>query len=137
MSKITRFGVSMEEQLQKDFDALIERKGYPNRSEAIRDIVRETLMKEELQNPEHLGTGTVNIVFDHHRPQLSDKLTTIQHDSVLHISSTTHIHLSKHHCLEIIVVSGTLEEIRNFGDKLAAQKGVLHAQTFLFSTEKM
>ena len=136
MSGLARFGVSMEEELLKDFDSLIKQKGYQNRSEAIRDIVRKALVEERVGHPERVGTGTINIVYNHHRAQLSERLTHIQHESRLHISSTLHIHLDRELCLEIIVVSGQLADIRSFGDQIAALKGVLNSQTFLFSTEK-
>lgn len=137
MSKLSRFGVSMDQELLRDFDGLISRKGYPNRSEAIRDIVRNAIMAEETARPDSAGTGTISIVFDHHRAKLSDRLTRIQHDSKLHIYSTTHIHLDRDLCLETIVVKGRLGDIRSFGDQIAALKGVLHAKTFLFSPERL
>lgn len=137
MSELTRFGVSIEGTLLKEFDQLIKKKGYANRSEAIRDIIRESLIAEDVTHPDIRGTGTINIVFNHHKAHLSDKLTHLQHDSKLHIYSTTHIHLDKELCLEIIVLSGKLAEIRTFGDQIAALKGVLNSQTFLFGTEKI
>ena len=133
MSELARFGVSMEESLLSEFDQMIKRKGYKNRSEAIRDIIRETLMAEDIRNPDAEGTGTINIVFNHHKAHLSDRLTHLQHHAALHIYSTTHIHLDRDLCLEIIVVSGKLANIRAFGDQIAALKGVLNSRTFLFT----
>ena len=134
MSKLSRFGVSMDQGLLRDFDHLISTKGYPNRSEAIRDIVRDAIMTEEIASPNSQGTGTINIVFNHHKAKLTDKLTQLQHDSKLHIYSTTHVHLDRELCLETTVVKGNLGDIREFGDQIAALKGVLHARTFLFSS---
>ena len=127
----------MEESLLKEFDQLIQKKGYANRSEAIRDIIRESLIAEDLTHPDTEGTGSINIVFNHHKAHLSDRLIHLQHESDLHIYSTTHIHLDKELCLEIIVVSGKLAKIRSFGDQIAALKGVLNSQTFLVGTERI
>lgn len=133
MSSIKRFGVSIEHNLLREFDGFIKKKGYENRSEAIRDLIREALVKEKTTHPEAEATGTINIVYNHHRPRLSDRLTHLQHNSPLNIFSSTHVHLDKDLCLEVIVVNGKAGDIISFGEKLGSLRGVLHSQIFLFS----
>ncbi|HCL90956.1 MAG TPA: nickel-responsive transcriptional regulator NikR, partial [Candidatus Atribacteria bacterium] len=119
MSEIIRFGVSLEKELLEKFDILIKEKKYPNRSEAIRDLIRENLVKKEWVEGKEVA-GAITLVFDHHKRELMNTLTDIQHDFHTLIISSQHIHLDHDNCLEIIVVKGKPTEVRELADKLRA-----------------
>lgn len=128
MSEIIRFGVSTDERLLEKFDALIAEKGYVNRSEAVRDLIRNTLVEDQWADTEADAVGTVTLVYDHHATDLSDKLTEQQHSHHEEILSTLHIHLDTHHCLEVIVLRGRAGEIKRIADALICTKGVKHGK---------
>jgi len=128
MSEIIRFGVSTDERLLEKFDALIAEKGYVNRSEAVRDLIRNTLVEDQWADTEADAVGTVTLVYDHHATDLSDKLTEQQHSHHEEILSTLHIHLDTHHCLEVIVLRGRAGEIKRIADALIGTKGVKHGK---------
>jgi CopG family nickel-responsive transcriptional regulator len=136
MAFITRFGVSIEESLLKNFDRLISRKGYQNRSEAIRDLIRDSLVKEEWKEGKKEMAGTITMVYNHHTRELSRILTQMQHDQYQTILSTLHIHLDEHNCLEVLVVRGRGEEIQKISDRLIGTKGVKHGKLSLTTTGK-
>ncbi len=121
----------MEESLLKKFDALCETKGYNNRSEAIRDIVRDLLVEEDAQREEVETVGTVTIIYDHHQRELERKMTEYQHSYLNAIISALHVHLDKHLCLEVLVLRGKTGEIKKIADGLIATKGVKHGKLFL------
>jgi CopG family transcriptional regulator, nickel-responsive regulator len=121
--KLTRFGVSIEEPLMAKFDRLIEKKGYTNRSEAIRDMVRGLLAGQESARGGEM-VGAILIIYDHHHPHLVEKLLALQHDSDAKIVASQHVHLDHHHCLETIIVKGPLEKIEALQGKIGALKGV-------------
>ncbi|MCT2537876.1 nickel-responsive transcriptional regulator NikR [Aquibacillus koreensis] len=123
-SSLTRFGVSMEHQLLKSFDELIIEKGYNNRSEAVRDLVREALVKESRHNKDQFIAGCIQIFYDHHQRGLMENLTTIQHEYHDMILATTHIHLDQHNCLEMIVVKGKAKDLQQLSNQLLSIKGV-------------
>ncbi len=125
MAQTSRFGVSMENELLSSFDAYILSQGYKNRSEALRDLIRSSFVKEEWKKNESVA-GAILLVYDHHRRELVDKLLDIQHDFQKLIVSTQHIHLDHHHCMEIIVVKGKAHMIQKLHDGLKASKGVKH-----------
>lgn len=135
MKKLVRFGISLDHQLLDDFDRLISRKGYTNRSEAIRDLIRDNLVGQEWDaNKETVGT--VTIVYDHHVRALTDKLTSIQHDYQHLIVSGMHVHLDHAHCLEVLVVRGKGSEIKQVADTLIGTKGVMHGKLATTTTGK-
>ncbi|KPK90605.1 MAG: nickel-responsive regulator [Deltaproteobacteria bacterium SM23_61] len=136
MSGLTRFGVSIPDSLLADFDRLIARKGYQNRSEAIRDLIRDSLVIEEWKEGKKEMVGAISLVYSHHTRELSRILTQMQHDHYRTILSTLHIHLDKHNCLEVLVVKGKAEEIKKIGDRLVGTKGVKHGKISLTSTGK-
>jgi CopG family nickel-responsive transcriptional regulator len=136
MSGLTRFGVSIPESLLADFDRLIARKGYQNRSEAIRDLIRDSLVTEEWKEGKKEMVGTISLVYSHHTRELSRILTQMQHDHYQTILSTLHIHLDEHNCLEVLAVRGKGEEIKKIGDRLVGTKGVKHGKISLTSTGK-
>jgi CopG family nickel-responsive transcriptional regulator len=133
MSSLVRFGVSLEEGLLKKFDRHIKKNKYTNRSEAVRDLIREELVKKEwMENKE--VTGAITIVYDHHTRELVNKILDIQHDYHDFILSTQHIHLDHHNCFEIIVTRGKSKDIEELFQLLKSAKGVKHAG-FLMATK--
>jgi CopG family nickel-responsive transcriptional regulator len=136
MAFITRFGVSIPDSLLGDFDRLISRKGYQNRSEAIRDLIRDSLVTEEWREGKKEMVGTIALVYSHHTRELSRILTEMQHDHYKMILSTLHIHLDEHNCLEVLVVKGRGEEIQKISDRLIGTRGVKHGKLSLTTTGK-
>lgn len=130
---LMRFGVSMEADLLKAFDTLIERKGYTNRSEAIRDLVREKLIETQWQEGKSQTAGAVCLVYDHHVPDLATKLTRIQHEVGRQIISALHVHLDHRNCLEVIVLRGQAHHLRRIADQLASTRGVKYGKLMMAS----
>jgi len=129
MSEVIRFGVSTDERLLGKFDTLIAEKGYVNRSEAVRDLIRNALVEDQWESDDGgEAVGTVTLVFDHHSTDLSDKLTEHQHSHHEEIVSTLHIHLDSHHCLEVVVLRGQARAIKRIADGLIGTKGVKHGK---------
>ncbi|PIW67164.1 MAG: nickel-responsive transcriptional regulator NikR [Candidatus Omnitrophica bacterium CG12_big_fil_rev_8_21_14_0_65_42_8] len=125
MSGLVRFGVSLEKRLLEDFDRLIARKKYSNRSEAIRDMIRDSFVKEEWEKNEEVA-GAISIVYDHHKRELMDLIVDIQHEYHDMIVASQHAHLDHHNCLEVVIVKGKSDRIKTLSDKLRAVKGVKH-----------
>lgn len=136
MSAITRFGVSIDSKLIKKFDALIEKKGYATRSEAIRDMIRDTLVEQEWASGKEETVGTITIVYNHHTRELDHALTDMQHKSFHQIISALHVHLDAHNCLEVLVVKGKSREIKKIADLLIGTKGVKHGKLVMTTTGK-
>ena len=126
MGKLTRFGVSLDEELLEPFDALCAVKGYSNRSEAIRDLIRKALVAEEWQQADGQGAGTLTLVYDPHKNDLARRLTQMQHDEHDIIIATLHVHLDHHNCLEVLILKGEAARVRALADKLISCKGVKH-----------
>ena len=136
MSKIARFGVSIDSQLIKKFDSLIGRKGYATRSEAIRDMIRDTLVEQEWEAGKRETVGTITLVYNHHTRELEHALTDMQHKSFHQIISTLHVHLDAHNCLEVLVVKGGSREIKKIADRLIGTRGVKHGKLTMTTTGK-
>lgn len=136
MEKLARFGISIPEELLKAFDEYIERKHYANRSEAIRDLIRQKLVEEEWKESKEEVVGVITYLYDHHKRELTDKLIEIQHDHYNKIVTTQHIHVDHERCLEAILVKGKANEIKELADKIQAQKGVLHLNLALTTLGK-
>ena len=134
MADLTRFGISIDDRLLKRFDDLIQQKGYVNRSEAIRDLIRGALVEDQWARGEEETVGTITLVFDHHTRDLSDKLTEQQHTHHDAIVSTLHVHLDAHHCLEVVVVKGKAKEVKRLADELIGTKGVKHGKLVTSTT---
>jgi CopG family transcriptional regulator, nickel-responsive regulator len=135
MKKLVRFGVSLDHHLLDDFDRLIQRRNYTNRSEALRDLIRGNLVGQEWdENKETVGT--ITFVYDHHVRDLTRKLTDIQHGYQKLILSGMHVHLDHDHCLEVLVMKGKGSEIKKVSDALIATKGVKHGKLTMTSTGK-
>lgn len=123
-STLKRFGVSMEGSLLQKFDDLIQQKGYANRSEAVRDLVRDALFQQSWEESEQIVAGSILLFYNHHQRNLQEEMTRIQHDLHDLIIATTHFHLNHDSCLEIIVVKGKVAEVQQLGSKLTSLKGV-------------
>ena len=124
MAGIERVGVSLEKKLLDAFDKLIAEKGYQNRSEAIRDLIRQRLSDNRLQNDKAEAVAAVVLVYNHHATAIMEKLTDLQHSHVLKTISSLHVHLDHHDCLEVIVLRGKVGEINRMGERLISIKGV-------------
>jgi len=135
-SRLVRFGVSMDENLLRRFDTLISRKGYANRSEAMRDLIREHLVEEEWREKGREMIGTITIVYNHHTRGLSDSLTDLQHHFHDLVISTMHLHLDEDNCLEVLVVKGKVDKIKSIADKLISTRGVKHGKLTMTTTGK-
>ncbi|MDR4509706.1 MAG: nickel-responsive transcriptional regulator NikR [Candidatus Brocadiaceae bacterium] len=135
MSGLVRFGVSLEKELLQRFDQRIKEKNYTNRSEAIRDLIRNELVKEEWREGKDV-TGSITLVYNHHKRELVNLLIDVQHDYHDIILSTQHIHLDKDNCLEIIVIQGKPKEIETLFGKLKSAKGVKHGGIAMATTGK-
>jgi CopG family nickel-responsive transcriptional regulator len=128
MSELTRFGVSLDSELLKQFDKLITKKGYNNRSEAIRDLIRELLIRKEWEENEGEKVGTITIIYDHNSFELSKKITSGQHEHHHEIISTMHVHLDHDNCLEVLAIKGKADNIQKIADELIGMKGVKHGK---------
>jgi CopG family transcriptional regulator, nickel-responsive regulator len=137
MGELVRFGVAMDETLLKRFDALVSRRGLAaNRSEAIRDLVRDALVETEWEDSSGEIVGTVTMVFDHHANDLAERLDAIQHQHHDKVVSTLHVHLDAHNCLEVLVVRGASGDIRDIADAILGTKGVKHGKLVMTTTGK-
>lgn len=134
MSNVTRFGVSLEQELLARFDRLITHKGYTNRSEALRDLIRESLVREQWELGDADAVGTLTLVYDHGTRELEERLTELQHAHYQEIVSTLHVHLDPHHCLEVLVLRGKADLLKTIADRLIGTRGVKHG-TFSATTE--
>jgi len=128
MSGLSRIGVAIDSDLLKKFDRLIGQRGYTNRSEAFRDLIRDELVEQIWESPESQVVGTITLVYNHHVRLLNEKLTGIQHDFHKSILSTLHVHLDHDNCLEVLVVKGRSGEVRKVADVLISTKGVKHGR---------
>ncbi len=126
MSEIIRFGVSLEQKLLERFDRLIRKKNYTNRSEAIRDLIRQELVRKDWEEGGEVA-GAITYVYDHHKRDLLNRITDLQHDNQKVIISTQHIHLDHDNCLEIVAVRGRAKDVQKLAEQLRALKGVKHA----------
>jgi CopG family nickel-responsive transcriptional regulator len=132
----TRFGISLEEGLLREFDRHIAGKGYGNRSDAIRGLIRDALVREQWEAGTGEAVGTITLVYSHDTRELTDTLTDIQHLHHASVVSTMHIHLDGHNCLEVLVVRGKGKDIRKIADRLIGARGVKHGKLTLATTGK-
>lgn len=136
MNNLIRFGVSIDQKLLKQFDSIIMEKGYVNRSEAIRDLIRDMLVSEDIANPDAESIGTLTLVYSHDVRELSEKLNEIQHHNHKIIVSTTHIHLDEHNCLEVLILRGKAKDVSLIADRLLSVKNVRHGKLSITSAAK-
>ncbi len=135
MTELTRVSISLETALLDAFDKSNFGKGYATRSEAIRDLIRDRLIREEAERAEGEQVAVVTLVYDHHSRELAARLIDKQHHHHDLVVSSLHIHLGERHCLEVSVLRGTAEKVRHLGDELLATKGVLHGEITFTSGE--
>jgi CopG family nickel-responsive transcriptional regulator len=133
---LTRFGISLDRVLLERFDRLIEKKGYSNRSEAIRDLIRDSLVMQEWESATVETVGTITIVYSHDTRELTDILMDLQHLYFHSIISSMHIHLDEHNCLEVIVLKGRAKDIKAIADRLIGTRGVKHGKLTVTTTGK-
>ena len=136
MATVERFGVSIEEELLTWFDAMVETRGYSSRSEAIRDLIRHEMIKEEWDNPDAEVIGTVTIVYEHHIHELANVMAEVQHQYHDCIICSTHIHMDAHNCLEVIIVRGQSQRVKSIADTLISTRGAKHGHLVSTTTGK-
>ncbi len=125
---VERVGVSFEPKLLHKFDILIKKRGYTNRSEALRDLIRKEIIEYDITEEESEVIGTLTIIYNHDIGNVTDKLLHLQHHHHQEITFTTHIHIDNHICLEIVVIRGILSRVKKFSENVKALKGVKHGQ---------
>jgi CopG family nickel-responsive transcriptional regulator len=135
MGELTRFGISLDKELLQGFDRWSEAKGYDNRSEAIRDLIRSALVREQWRQGEEV-VGVIVMVYDHHQRQLTSRLTELQHDYFHRVVASQHVHLDHDNCLEVAVVRGKASEIEELADRLKTFRGVKHCSLSAATTGK-
>jgi CopG family nickel-responsive transcriptional regulator len=131
---VERVGIAFEPDLLEKFDALIKEKGYTNRSEAVRDLVRKSIMESQVKNENRKAIGTLSILYDHDVGNVVNELVHVQHHRRAEILTTTHIHVSESSCLEVLIVKGKSDEIRKLADNIKAIKGVKHGELVVTAT---
>ena len=134
MGNTIRFGVSLDSDLLDRFDALCDQRGYQTRSEAIRDLLRSTLVEQEWEDSGQNIAATLTLVYDHHKSDLAQKVTNAQHDAHHLIITTLHVHLDHHNCLEVLVLKGPCSDVRALAERLIATKGVMFGRLSLATT---
>jgi len=135
MGNLVRTGLSLERELLERFDTAINRRGYQNRSEAIRDLIRQHLVEEAVEDNKVI-VGTLTMVYDHHQPNLSAKLIEAQHAAASKVLAATHVHLDHHHCLEVVILKGRSGEVKSLADRILSLRGVKHGQLTVTTTGK-
>jgi CopG family nickel-responsive transcriptional regulator len=135
MGHVTRTAVSLPPDLLGRFDRYLARRGYDNRSEAIRDLIREKLSEQELTRSRTPAVGVVAIVYAHDERQLPHRLTQLQHSHTPTVVSTVHVHLDEHQCLEVVVLRGRSDEVQALGHRLVGERGVRYGRLFLAAVE--
>ena len=135
MADLSRIGVSIDSALLSRFDSYISDKGYDNRSEAFRDLIRDQLVNSEVIADNAFVVGTVTLIYDHHARLLPEKLTDLQHDHHELIISTLHAHLDHETCLEVVILRGKSKDVQRLADQLISTKGVQHGRLVMSSPE--
>jgi len=125
---VERVGISLDRKLLEQFDKLIGRMGYPNRSEAVRDLIREKLVEEEWAAPKGEAIATVLLVYEHDAMELSQRMTDLEHSEFHRIVATMHVHMDHDNCLEIVILRGPGRDIRRLGERLISMRGVKHGR---------
>ena len=134
MGSTIRFGVSLDSDLLEKFDSLCDKNGYQNRSEAIRDLIRNALVQQEWRTDTAEVAATLTLVYDHHKSDLAQKVANLQHEAHHLIITTLHVHLDHHNCLEVLVMKGPGNEVQELARALIAAKGVMFGKISLATT---
>ena len=121
---LERFSATVDRDLLAAFDQLLERRGYANRSEAVRDLIRQALVSEEWDDRRGEVMAVISLVYDHHQPNLLNRMAEIQHDARASVISASHVHIDHHNCLEVIIARGRPTHLRALSDRLIALRGV-------------
>jgi CopG family nickel-responsive transcriptional regulator len=132
--KTTRFGISIDARLLEKFDGMIAGKGYANRSEALRDLMRDQLVENAWASNNEDVVGTFTMVYSHESRELTKKLTELQHQNLVHIISSLHVHLDEHNCLEVLIIRGKSKKVKAISDRLIGIKGVKHGKLVMSTT---
>lgn len=135
MSNLERLSFSIEKPLANQLDKLVKQSGYANRSEFIRDLIRSQLVKQEWDRDQEV-VGAITLVFDHHARGLTEKLVELQHHHHTAILASTHVHLDRHLCAEVLLVKGKADRVKHIADMMRRPKGVLHSELSMSSTGK-
>jgi len=130
---LKRFSISLDEKLLEQFDNYIRPRGYSNRSEAVRDLIRKVLVNEEWAQDSEV-VGVVSIVYNHHQPQLQEKMTEIQHAYHHAITSSTHVHMDHDNCLEVTIVKGRASQVQALAEQMISLRGVKDGNLSMTST---
>jgi CopG family nickel-responsive transcriptional regulator len=136
MGLLSRIGIALDSDLLERFDRSIHQRGYTNRSEAFRDLIRDRLVAERTSTPDARVVGTVTLIYDHQSHGVSEKLTDLQHMHHQLIVSTCHAHLDHDSCLEVLIVHGVSSQVERFADRLIGLKGVQHGRLVMTVPEK-
>lgn len=131
---VKRFGVSLEDELLQKLDELVDRKGFPNRSQAIRHLIKKDIVEDKWERDEQVA-GAIVIVYDHNLQDLHKKVNALQHDYHCLTLAGQHIHIDDHNTLEVISVRGKAQRLKRLADKLTAIKGVKHGELVKTSTD--
>ncbi|NJE54897.1 MULTISPECIES: nickel-responsive transcriptional regulator NikR [Thermococcus] len=134
--KVVRFGVSVPEELLEKFDRIIEEKGYVNRSEAIRDLMRDFIIRHEWETGDTEVAGTITMLYNHDEADVVKELLDLQHEYLEEIVSSIHVHMDEHNCLEVVIVKGKASRIKEIADRLLSLKGVKHGKLVMTGTGK-
>ncbi len=137
MAELTRISISLEDALLDAFDRRCASRGYANRSEAIRDLIRDRLVRDAAERAEGEQVAVITLVFDHHARELAAKLIDKQHHHHHLVVSSLHVHLGERHCLEVTVLRGPAAQVKHLGDELLATRGVLHGEMLFTGGEAM
>ena len=137
MNQLMRFGVSMDKRLLAALDAIVERRHYANRSEAIRDLIRSEQVRESWEKAEGPVVGTLTLVYDHHVREVNERLVNLQHEHGDIVHSAMHIHLTHRMCLEVIVLRGKPRQVQELADRLIAARGVKHGRLVATAGEEL
>ena len=135
MPQTTRVGISLDGQLLRSFDALCKRRGYANRSEAVRDLIRQELVRAEWEDAGgETVVGALCLVYEHERMEAGHRLTHAQHENLHLVVSTLHVHLDRQNCLEVLVLRGAARQVKALADRLISAKGVKHGELVMTTT---
>jgi len=135
VSEIVRFSVSVEDDLLEKFDAFCKQEKFATRSEAIRQLIRDTLTRRAWESGSEEAAGTLTLVFDHHRPQLRERLLQLQHENTELVVSTIHTHLTHDLCLEVIVLRGPAARLKKISSQLRGMKGIYKGELVMASAK--
>ncbi len=132
---LVRFSVAIGGELLRKFDDYREQHQYPNRSEAVRGLMRSALVEEAVARDDQEAMGVLTLIYDHHAGRVAERLTDLQHEHLHRVVTTTHVHLDAHRCLEVILLRGTAREVRELADGLIGTKGVETGRLVLASAQ--